>query len=476
MSFKKYFKEYKKSNKRNKTRKLRKTRRVKKRKKSKKKKITKKNMKGGLKPTKQATEINESDEQVPYSKLQLFYDENQGEITDASGNKIPLYPRIIFPSNVLHSGDSRFNRYSITYDVETIDNNKIKIKTDKRGIIPISEEDTKVISPGAEGIHRHHEYNPKRIEATIGDETFFVQEISRFDNNYSIITLFEEDVFDKTISGGSVTVQRNRKGDFIIYGDDPTTIRYLDNQLQRDYSISGKPLKLGHFSLLKTPEDYTTLIRGRETDDTRSRDTILYAGTITWRHDGKALFYNNDCGRYQPDEEDAVYLAKQNPEFDLDKITATSEETGGEPKKFYRPYDHASGLVRECRECKKLSPLDNFVYLGTTESGIPLRKCKDCYRRGQELEARQLTEPTSAPTYRPSTEIVCSNPNCFISSDLRVGKAHKPYCYKHFDYNDDGEDDAPCYSCETCRLGEHDYCSKNNPKDRAWNSAKVVNQ
>jgi len=483
MSFKKYFKEYKKSNKRNKTRKLRKKRRVKKRKKSKKKKITKKNMKAGLKPTKRSFQLNTDDPQVDNGALEAFYRDNQGEINDASGNKILLYPPMEFLSSALHSGDSRFNRYSITYDVETIDNNKITIKTVKRGIIPISEEDTKVISPGAEGIHRHHEYNPKRIQATIGDETFFVKEISRIDNNYSIITLFEDDVDGKTISGERVTVQRNRKGDFIIYGDDPKTIRYLDNQLQRDYSISGNPLKLGHFSLLKTPEDYTIykadgnpLLRDRETDVTRSGDPILYAGTITWRHDGKALFYNNECGRYEPDREDAVFLANMNPDFKMDKTTATSVETGGESKKFYRPYDHVSDLERRCSNCKGWFSTDKIFFLGYTESGLPLRKCVYCYDEEQEFERRQLEEPTSVPTSRPSTEIVCSNPNCFISSNLRVGKAHKPYCYKHFVYNDDGKGDAPCYSCDICREGYADHCVSNTPKDRAWNSAKVVNQ
>lgn len=471
MSLKKYFKDYKKSkkiNKKNKTRKLRKTRRVKKRKKSKKKKINKKIMKGGLKPTRQATQINESDEQVPYSGLELFYRENQGEITDASGDKILLYPPMEFPSSVLHSGDDIFNRYSINYDVTKIEGNQITINTDKRGIIPISEDDTEVISPI--GIHRHHEYNPKRIQATIGGETFFVKEIKKINNDSSIITLFEEDVNGKTITGRNVIVQRNRKGDFIIYNDNPTTIRYLDNQLQRDYSISDNHLKLGHFSLLKTPEDYTTQIRGRETDDTRSEDTILYAGTITWRHDGKALFYNNDCGRYQPDEEDAVYLAKQNPGFDLDKITATSVETDDNPKKFYRPYDHASGLEGICGDCKKWVIRSNLIFLGTTESGLPLLKCIDCYHRGRELEVRQLKEPTSAPTSHPPPRS-CSDPNCNISSNLRYGRLLKPYCYKHFVYNDDGKHDAPCYDCEICREGCVDLCVSNTPKDRAWKLA-----
>ena len=381
MSLKKYFKEYKNQKKRNKTRKLRKTRRIKKRKKSKKRKITKKNMKGGLKPTEKSSIINTSDPQVGNDALLKFYDVNQGEITDASGNKTSLYPPMEFPSSVLHSGDSRFNRYSITYDVTKIEGNQITINTDKICVLTISEEDTEVISPGVKGIHRHHEYNPKRIQATIGGETFFVKEIIMIDEKNSTITLFEEDVIGKTVDGENVTVQRNRKCDFIIYKDDPTTIRYLDNQLQGDYSISGNLLKLGHFSLLKTPEDYTTLIRGRETDDTRSEDTILYAGTITWRHDGKALFYNNDCGRYQPDEEDAVYLAKQNPEFDLDKITATSEETGGEPKTFYRSHDNSSSLSYKCSMCREWFPSENIRMKGGEyycKTHFPGGACLNC--------------------------------------------------------------------------------------------------
>ena len=380
MSLKKYFKEYKKS-KRNKTRKLRKTRRIKKRNKSKKRKITKKNMKGGLKPTEKSSIINISDPQVDNDALLKFYGENQEEITDASGNRIYLYPPMEFPSSVLHSGDILFNRYSITYDVTEIEGNQIMINTDKICILTISEEDTEVISPGLKGVHRHHEYNPKRIQATIGGETFFVKEIIMIDENNSIINLFEEDVNGKTVNGENVTVQRNRKGDFIIYKDDPTTIRYLDNQLQGDYSISGKHLKLGHYSLLKRPEDYTTQIRGRETDATRSGDTILYAGTITWRHDGKALFYNNDCGRYQPDEEDAVYLAKQNPEFVLDKITATNEETGGDPKEFYRSHDNSSSIEYKCSRCEQWFLSENIrmkagKYYCRTH--FPEGACGDC--------------------------------------------------------------------------------------------------
>jgi hypothetical protein len=362
MSLKKYFKEYKKSkkiNKKNKTRKLRKTRRIKKRNKSKKRKITKKNMKGGLKPTERSLGINISDPQVDNRALLKFYGENQRELTDASGNRIYLYPPMEFHSSVLHSGDILFNRYSITYDVTGIEGNQITINTDKICILTISEKNTKVISPD-EGVHRHHEYNPERIQATIGGETFFVKEIIMIDEENSIINLFEEDVIGKTVNGENVTVQRNRKGDFIIYKDDPTTIRYLDNQLQGDYSISDKHLKLGHFSLLKRPEDYTTQIRGRETDATRSGDTILYAGTITWRHDGKALFYNGDCGRYQPDEKDAVYLAKQNPEFVLDKITATNEETGGAPKEFYRLHDHNETQAYKCSRCKQWFSSENI--------------------------------------------------------------------------------------------------------------------
>ena len=134
------------------------------------------------------------------------------------------------------------------------------------------------------------------------------------------------DVTVKTIGGKSVTVHRNRKGDFIIYTSDKTTIRYLDDQVKIDYFTQGGRLKLGHFSLLRAPEDYLEVTRKSETNETRLEDPILYAGTITWRHDGKALFYNNDCGRYQPDKEDTVYLAKMNPEFNMDMETAEKKQ------------------------------------------------------------------------------------------------------------------------------------------------------
>ena len=98
--------------------------------------------------------------------------------------------------------------------------------------------------------------------------------------------------------GDTVTISRNRKGDFIIYTTEPTTIRYLDHQAQADYLSRGGELKLGHFSLLKQPSDYEQVARSsNETYGQRSTDRILYAGTITWRHDGKALFYNNDCSK-----------------------------------------------------------------------------------------------------------------------------------------------------------------------------------
>jgi len=434
MSLKKYFKDYKKSkkiNKRNKTRKLRKTRRVKKRKKSKKRKITKKNMKGGLKPTGISFKLNTDDPQADNGKLLEFYEANNGEITDASGNKISLYPPMEFPSSVLHSGDSRFNRYSITYDVTKIEGNQIMINTDKICILTISEEDTEVISPGVKGIHRHHEYNPKRIQATIVGETFFVKEIIMIDEKNSTITLFEEDVIGKTVDGENVVVHRNRKGDFIIYTNAPTTIRYLDDQVKIDYLIQteGRGLKLGHFSLLKTPEDYITtdadgnaLLRGNETDTSRREDKILYAGSITWRHDGKALFYNNDCGRYEPDENDTGYLAKVNPDFQIDKITATTAETEDEPKLFYRTFDHKSGKITSSY-------------------------CEACgfYKENKHMR------------YEPNL--------------------NKNFCFEHYPiderYSHGGFGAVGCGSCQACLLGFSEHClnQTKNPYELTWESA-----
>lgn len=366
---KKSKKKKKKSKKRNKTRKLRKKKRVKKRKKSKKKKITKKNMKGGLKPTDKSFKLNTDDPQVDNGTLLEFYQANQEEISNESGNRIFIYPPMEFNSELLHSerGNIQFERYIVSYKItEKLNKNQIKIETSNRGINNISAEETWSIESGKP--HRNHQFHPKRIQATIEGQTYFVKEI---DNGENIITLFE-DIMDGELTGKIVTISRNRHGDFIIYTDDPTTIRYLDDQVKIDYltQYPGR-LKLGHFSLLKTPEDYTIidhdgipLLRGNETDTSRSEDKILYAGTITWRHDGKALFYNNDCGRYEPDEEDTDYLAKINPEFQIDKITATTDETEGEAKIFYRTFDHKSGKVTLlfCQECQDWVNIEDMRY------------------------------------------------------------------------------------------------------------------
>ena len=417
-------KKYKKKTKRKKT----KIKKIKKKKSIKNRKINKKNMKGGLKPTPGSFKLNIDDPQVDNGALLEFYEANQEEIIDESGENMFIYPPMEFQSELLHSegGNIDFKRYIIPYKItEKLNNKQIKIETSNRGIDNISASETWAIEDGKP--HRNHPFHPKRIQATIEGQTYFVKEI---DNGENIITFFE-DIMDEELTGKIVTISRNRHGDFIIYTNDPTTIRYLDDQVKIDYltQYPGR-LKLGHFSLLKTPEDYITtdangdpLLRGKETDTTRSEDKILYAGSITWRHDGKALFYNNDCGRYEPDKNDTDYLAKVNPEFQIDKITATPGETGSEAKIFYRTFDHKSGKVTSyyCQQC------------------------------GLWIEDKRMR-------YEP-----------ILNQNL---------CFRHYPidgrYSHSGFDSGgACGTCQACREGYTEHCMSTgkSPKELTWESA-----
>ena len=291
-------------------------------------------------------ETNRDDPQINNSKLEDFYITMERE-----GIK---YPPREFDSSILHSAKEEFACESIEYEILEKGRNNITIDTSKRGIRGLTEEETEVISQG--GIHRDHVYNPYRVIATINRNPYFVKEI-----NNGIVTLFDNISGDVKI-GDKVTISRNRQGDFIIYTKNPTTIKYLDVQTQLDYKSRGLPLKIGHFSLLNNETDYTTTTSrsANETNETRSLDKILYAGTITWREDGRALFYNNDCGRYQPDDNDANYLAIINPEFKKDIVTATKVETGVEDKVFYRSHDHNKDKYGYCFKCRKNFSVKNL--------------------------------------------------------------------------------------------------------------------
>jgi len=305
-----------------------------------------KKLRGGLKPTAEGIELNKDDPQIDNTELIAFY--------ASMGEQGIEYPPSSFDASTLHSEKEEFSKYSIEYPITAkISGSMIRIDTSKRGIIGLSVADTESISPKSP-IHRDHPYNPKRVRAKIKGRIYYVKSIIS-DKDGVILTLFDnlvEEVSPRDI----VTVERNRKGDFIIYNPPPAVqgapkgpmiIRYLDNQAQVDYLSQVGESKLGHFSLLENPTHYQGVIRAqRETPSSRQNDTILYAGTITWRHDGAALFYNNDCGRYQPDSADADYLAEINSAFDKNKETATVDETDGAPKLFYRSHDHASNLVR----------------------------------------------------------------------------------------------------------------------------------
>ena len=124
---------------------------------------------------------------------------------------------------------------------------------------------------------------------------------------------------------------------------------------------------------------------------------------------------------------DKVYLAKRNPEFQMDKITATTGETGGEPKYFYRSFDHNSAL--------------------TTSS-----YCDEC--RGH-LENEYMR-------YHP--------------------ERNKNYCFKHYPeqkqepgaYGHSGVDaSGACGTCAVCKQGHTDYCPNGEKTQRelTWDLA-----
>ena len=114
---------------------------------------------------------------------------------------------------------------------------------------------------------------------------------------------------------GTLTITRNRVGDFLVYTNNPREIRYLDNQLQLDYALAGRK-RVGHRTLLNRPGDYQGHIDPKtRTRTDRAADTILYAGAIQWDEQGIIYSYNNDCGRYRPMEEDRTYFESIVPEF-----------------------------------------------------------------------------------------------------------------------------------------------------------------
>jgi hypothetical protein len=356
-----------------------------------------KKLRGGLKPTALGIELNKGDPQIDNTELITFYASMRAKGIE--------YPPSSFDSSTLHSEKPEFSRYSIEYPITAkIAENAIRINTSERGILGLSVADTESISPESP-IHRDHPYNPKRVQAKIKGRTYFVKSITS-DEVGVILTLFD-DLAEEVSPGDIVTVERNRKGDFIIYTTNSDTIRYLDNQAQVDYLSQGGESKLGHFSLLEKPDDYQEVRRAQqETPSSRQNDKILYAGTITWRHDGAALFYNNDCGRYQPDSADGDYLAEKNSAFDKSKETATVDETDGNPKLFYRSHDHASKLVRtRLWRCAGRCGRDFEKILALRRAPDGSNCCYDCFptdhiSRGSEAGACEQCDGCDvAPEY-----------------------------------------------------------------------------
>jgi hypothetical protein len=307
-------------------------------------------MRGGLKPSAIGVEVNSREGQDGIEKLRNF--------VESQAKKGITYPPLLtLKSSELHVPKPEFAPESIEYPIISINDNVIKIDTSERDILNLTADENAHLHVAiAQGKHLWH---PKRVQVTIKGRDYLAKTITKDDEASCTITLFEEipSEFLSEISPGDIaTVERNRQGDFVIYARDPSTIRYLDNQLQREY-IQRHGNRVGHFSLLDEPSDYEAEnVRGDETDLTRGTDKILYAGSIIWREDGRALYYKNDCGRYQPDSADGDYLAKINPQFRKDIQTATGAETGvapstGHPKKFYRPHDQMSGLETPCGGC-----------------------------------------------------------------------------------------------------------------------------
>ena len=131
------------------------------------------------------------------------------------------------------------------------------------------------------------------------------------------------------------------------------------------------------------------------------------------------MFYNNDCGRYQPDTADSDYLATQIKEFGKMNETASASETGGDPKTFYRDKDHSSAIVVTgfCRRCNEQ----------------------------------------------------------FDQSDLRRYTDGYNYCYAHFPIDDPYR--SPCMTCSACYMGYDAECPAlaKPPRRRVWDAAPFPN-
>ena len=307
--------------------------------KKKKNKRKKKNkMRGGLKPTILGQSVNNGDPQDSKDQLTEFiYEMEALGIT---------YPPFIISSDTIHMPNLDLAQETINYKVLSIDGKSITLEINRRALRNVDEEETLPIKVGP---HTEHDWHRYRVFTIIDGKNYYIEKCSG-----NVVT-FMEDINGKIKENETIGITRNRAGDFVIYTKSPTKLRYLDNQLQIDYQVA-RGGRVGHVSLLNNPEEYSSAgIRGDETDESREGDTILFAGEINWKCDGRALFYLNVGGRYQPDLGDVNYLAKINSQFDLLTVTADTTETDGDPKFFFRAQDNVSGLVCTCEECSNQS-------------------------------------------------------------------------------------------------------------------------
>ena len=370
-------------------------------------------MRGGLKPTELGVATNRDDPQVGRDVLLEFYQRRTGEgIT---------YPPLSTDVSELHIPKLEFARESIEYPITSIEGFVIKIDTSERSIRKLTSEQSQPINPNL-SLHSFHDYHPYNVEATIKEISYVVKTIDG-----DTITLFTPIPPGTFSVGDKVTISRNRRGDFVIYTQKPTTLRYLDNALQNDFKQFNPFEKVGHYSLLDSPYDYEqSKIRGVDATP-RGEDTILYAGSIMWREDGRALYYNNDCGRYQPDEGDSDYLAEINPDFKKNIVTVTPKESlaragfqvdedMGRGKKFYRKHEHKSGLLFYCQS----GPIQSRAAGGPDRVGI---SCGP-----HEID------------------------------NLRKGGDGRFYCETHYPSSRGCE-------CEGCRYSSH--CERNTPWEQA---------
>jgi len=302
-------------------------------------------MRGGLKPTKFGSEINLTDPQDDLEKLKQF-------IAEMERTGI-TYPPITLSSEGIHNPNEQLAQETIEYKVKSIvDDRSITLEIKDQGLRPVTAEETMPIKTGT---HTEHSYHPYRVFCRINGHNYYIQECM----GDSVV--FMEDIDAVIKVGELISITRNRAGDFVIYTATPTELRYLDNQLQLDYQKYHN-VRVGHLSLLDKPADYSEVVRGDgETDETRASDLILFAGEINWRAEGSAHYYLNAGGRYQPDLDDVDYLAKINPQFDRTIETAKSEETGGEPKLFFRKHDKMSNLVMDCNICDKSTNITDVL-------------------------------------------------------------------------------------------------------------------